>query len=241
MPVVRNDVFLHKIINIIFERYFQFYLPEIATNRKLNNQPSFFFKKDFFEESVKPFFYSKFPALQHQVSISEEINNFRFENVKSLKQFLDSLLDNKMNYVFVNQTLQETIDCLGLQIHHARGDGHCILHSWAISTGLLIEDLIATIVQDYLSNTDLYSLFGITIQELESYLSFQKYTSNTVDSILPILCKAFNRSAYIFSANTDGSTNLQLISPTSYANSTDFILLLKTDVHYDSLIFESVK
>ncbi len=132
---------------------------------------------------MKPLFYSKFPALQNQINISQEINHFRFENVKSLKQFLDSILDNKINHIFVNQTLQETLNFLGLHIHHARGDGHCILHSWAISTGLLIEDLIATIVQDYLNNTDLYSLFGITTHELESYLSLQKYTSSTVDFI----------------------------------------------------------
>lgn len=198
-----------------------------------------FFKKDFFEESVKPLFYSKFPVLQNKVAIRQQLK--KFENVESLKQFLDSILDTKMTHVFVNQTLQETIGSLGLHIHHTRGDGHCILHSWAISTGLLMEELIATIVQDYLNNADLYSLFGITSHELELYLSLQKYTSNTVDSILPILCKAFNRSAYIFSANTNGSTNLQLISPASNVNFTNFIFLLKTDAHYDSLIFENVK
>ena len=241
VPVLKNDIFLHKIINLLFERYFKFYLPEIATNRKLNNQSSFFFTKEFFEESVKPYFCLKFPELQNIFSARQKITNPLFENINCLKQFLDSVLDNKTNYVFLNQTLQETLNCLGLHIHKARGDGHCILHSWAIATGLSIEDLIATIVQDYLNNAELYSLFDITNHELESYLSLQKYTSNTVDSILPILCKTFNRSAYIFSANSHGSTNLQFISPTSNVNSADFLFLLKTDVHYDSLIYESMK
>jgi hypothetical protein len=271
VEVIRNDKFLKGVINKISNRYFRYYLSEISTNRKLNNRPAFFFNDEFFESNIKSVFSfldsdsnvpsfvasdSNVPSLLASDSnvpsfLASDSNISSFENTlrkeystsKSVREAIDILMSDKSAHIISHQPLENTLASFSLRKIPARGDGHCILHSWEINTGIVQSEIKEKLVVEYLGQPVLYSTYDVSFDELNQYLNLRNYSLNTVDSILPMLCNVFNHAAYIFSETVSGngkerSTLIQLINPKfSGTKSENFAFLLKNDDHYDGLVF----
>ncbi len=167
----------------------------------------------------------------------------KFISAQSVREALDLIMADQLAHIIPHQSLAKTVESFDLQKISARGDGHCILHSWEISTGILQSEIKEKLIQEYLAQPLLYSAFDVNVEELKLYLDLKNYSLNTVDAILPMLCNIFNYTAYIFSENRSSSVNevsteIQIVNPRFYIPKTDkFAFLIKSGDHYDGLVF----
>src|SRR5271156_652440 len=228
-------------IQKVSNRYFRFYLSEISMNRKLNNRPPFIFKDKFYECNIKPFF--SFLSLNSYTPSLLSNKLAEYSSSRSVREAINIIMCDKLAHTISHQSLENTLASFSLRKIPARGDGHCILHSWEINTGIVQSEIKEKLVVEYLGEPLLYSTYDVSFDELNQYLNLRNYSLNTVDSILPMLCNVFNHAAYIFSETVSGngkerSTLIQLINPKfSGTKSENFAFLLKNDDHYDGLVF----
>ena len=165
IQVPRNEEFLKKIMIKGSIRYFRFYLPEISTNRKFNNCPPYIFSDDFFEKDIKPRF--SFLASANVLNSLKK----QYDSVKCVKNDLDFLMAGKLSHIIPLQSIAKTVESFSLRKVSARGDGHCILHSFEINTGIQQNEIKDKLVEEYLGQPQLYSNFNVTLEELNLYIN----------------------------------------------------------------------
>jgi YqaJ-like viral recombinase domain len=162
IQVPRNDCFIDTMIHKVANRYFRFYLPEISANRKLNDLSAFFFKDEYFELNIKPMF--SFFALKSNISSCPKPSD-KYSSAQSVIEALDLIMNDKLAHIIPHQTLNKTVESLNLRKIPARGDGHCILHSWEINTGILQSEIKDKLLQEYLAQPLLHSTFDVNLDE----------------------------------------------------------------------------
>ena len=122
-----------------------------------------------------------------------------------------------------------------LTVRFARSDGHCIMHAWAIATGSSIASIHYTIIDEYLMNRQVYAAFGVTEQDLHTYLESNQFQLQSVDTIINILCNGTNITAIIVEERQRNLTDFKIIRPKS-GYSLQTILLLRKAEHYDAIV-----
>ena len=60
---------------------------------------------------------------------------------------------NQLAHIIPHQSLAKTVESFDLRKISARGDGHCILHSWEINSGILQSEIKENLIQEYHSAT----------------------------------------------------------------------------------------
>lgn len=220
IPISRNDEFITNFIELVTDRYFRFYLPEISTNRKLDHLQPFFFTSKFFADKRK--FFQTSLKINYCPAV--------------IKHQLDSILDGKTYHIFKKDNISDIINNFGFICVCVRPDGHCILHAWHESLGIAHDEIVTALRQEYLLNQELYATYNTNVEELDRYLTYKEFSRSTVDLIIPMLCKIFRSDTYIFSS-TDSSDHCTLqFVPSSNAESGKFVALKKSGEHYDALI-----
>ena len=138
-----------------------------------------------------------------------------------------------------------------LTIIPAQSDGHCLMHAWSIATGQSMLEVENIVSSEFFSRKASYLTFGITEEDLASYLSDRQHALQSVDAVLNMLCNACNMTAVVIgqkfrffmdpSDNTtrsepfDNITEFKQIKPAS-GQSMKTVFLLKTASHYDAIV-----
>ena len=139
----------------------------------------------------------------------------------------------------VQITFPVSVDDLLLQVHlrvvNAQPDGHCLMHSWQITTGTDIAHIKIALLFEYLANIAEYIPAGIELQELERYIADNKYDLPSVDAVVNILSNAYDKTVFI--VHDSDTTETDVLKITSRGqNLGGHIYLLKTGAHYDALV-----
>jgi len=109
-------------------------------------------------------------------------------------QVHNSATDFSNVYVSWWSTCHLDIDILiqrQLHVRRPHGDSHCLLHSWAMSSGQ------QTANSWWAQNAVTYQQAGVDLAQLERYVSDRSYILNSVDAVLNILCNAYHVAAFI--------------------------------------------
>ena len=138
-----------------------------------------------------------------------------------------------------------------LSIIPAQSDGHCLMHAWSIATGQSMLEVENIVSSEFLQRKAFYLTFGITEEDLASYLSDRQHALQSVDAVLNMLCNGSNMTAVVVgqkfkffldpSDNTTKSepvpniTEFKQIKPAS-GQSMNTVFLLKTASHYDAIV-----
>jgi hypothetical protein len=166
--------------------------------------------------------------------------------VSSTCQFVKSVLSDNQLQVDINIPVKDFLRQHGLKIRSAPGNGHCLLHSWAIATQSCVEDIKQIILNEFTTNAATYVNAGIDGNQLLEYLNKNSYQLDAVDAVIDILCNATHIVAFVIGQKYDFSnprrirvvrnvTEIRRIAP-SGPPSTHFVLLLKSREHYDAVV-----
>ena len=77
-----------------------------------------------------------------------------------------------------------------LKVCSVRGDGHCLLYSWAAATANTLQQVKRLLLNEYHANAQTYSNAGIDANELRRYVSSRSYRLDAVAAVLDILSNA---------------------------------------------------
>jgi len=223
--------------------------------------------------------FKNYPHSENDKSTQKIKNVIKVENKKNITTSKQLSFANVTNITtqnlpthvpqFVNRTPTEllNIDQLNIILHvdvslylrinnlsvvPAQSDGHCLMHSWSITTGISMLEIQDIIANEFILHTAFYTTFGISEQDLALYLSSRQHSLQSVDAVIHILCNATNTTAVVigqqfqFSPDPDDEsiihsnpvpnvTEFRQIKPVS-GNSTKHIYLLKTGAHYDAIL-----
>jgi len=169
-------------------------------------------------------------------------------NVTRVCTYLDEALGTMMQMVLPKMSVEEFMVGNNLRERHARGDGYCLLYSWAEATNVSFDTIKTTIVNELTVNSARYLDGAIDPAEIMDYLETGNYTMEAVDAVVDILCNATGITVFIIGQRFDYAVpgdaepvfdemEIRRISPApDRITPTQPILLLKTADHYDSLV-----
>ena len=139
----------------------------------------------------------------------------------------------------------------------ASPDGHCLIHSWSIYTGMPIHEIKDIIRTEFYDHSDDYTPFGITQEQLNSYLNDNQYNLNSSDTVINILANATNSTAIVIGQRCtiindpqcDNGVRYEMIPDTTefqqikskrpnHDEPGKFVLLLKSAAHFDAIIIK---
>jgi len=126
-------------------------------------------------------------------------------NVVGACRFLDGALCSQRLQLDISVPVHDIIKQYCLEVHRAPGNGHCLLYSWAAATQLNVQQAKDSILQEYRENAVTYSTAGVTVEELQHYVSCQNYNLQSVDAVFDILCNASNVTAFVIGQEYDYS------------------------------------
>ena len=142
-----------------------------------------------------------------------------------------------------------------LEVIPAPPDGHCLMHSFSICTGISIDEIKDIIKTEFYDHADDYTPFGITHEQMHFYLNDNQYNLNSSDAVINILATATNTTVIVIGqryriiddpeceggmrydpiANITEFQQIKSIRP-QHDVPDKFVLLLKSAAHFDAII-----
>jgi len=160
-----------------------------------------------------------------------------YNNYDSLASHFDELMGTRTQLLLSLET-SDFLSQLQLSKHNSPPDGHCLLHTWEVSTGTHIEIIKQSILEEFLNRRQFYESSLVTQVELEFYIKDNKYDLQSVDAVVNILSNAFKVTVFIIHNSHLFQTTVTKISPEGNI-SEKAIFILKSANHYDALIFKN--
>jgi len=181
------------------------------------------------------------PPLKRQRTATRHI-----QRVSTACEFLHSAFSTQRIHMDLDIPVTDFLRQFNLQIRRAPGNGHCLLHSWAMSTNTSIQLVKQQLLTEFTTHQSRYAKAAINIDQINRYLQSHTYTLDAVDAVIDILANATNTTVFVIGQKynyTDpqhitpviNTMEIRRISPPTSINISQ-ILLLKTREHYDSLI-----
>ena len=164
------------------------------------------------------------------IDISADTSNF----VPSVVQ----LCNTRQDFISRNISVQSFLHTNNLTVKYASSDGHCMIHAWLITTGMLMTNIHQCIIDEYLLNRNIYESFGVSEDDLQHYLAFKDYRLHSVDTLLNILCNSTLTTAIVVEERRSPKqvvTDFKIIRPRS-GHSQSTIFLLRKNEHYDAIV-----
>ena len=121
-------------------------------------------------------------------------------------------------------------------VKEVKADGHCLIRCFAEYFKENIDMVISRLRDEFKRNIDVYEAFSSfssheLLSELNQYLEYKKYNTNTVDQVMEALAKIYKHRIFIFDGDISGE-------PTGYVGEQykNNLYLQRSSDHYDLVI-----
>jgi len=125
------------------------------------------------------------------------------QNLSTMCQFLDGALGPHRMQFDINVSVQDILHQHNLKVRPAPGNGHCLLHAWAAAIKCTVKDVKDMLMHEFEANSAGYIAAGISANELQRYLRSRTYTLDAVNTVVDMLCNAYQATAFIIGPKYD--------------------------------------